>query len=770
MAQSQFSWGNFGNTWGGGSRGTNISSNSYWQWSQAIMPDPWKVWWSLPVNPLNPNQMMTPVSDNDLMTPLSANQMQTQLLASQMQTPISDNQITSQAPIAIQPQSQTPQAQFPQTTAPVMSEDVFGMFMQGQIIGNADQMQKARRRKMQMDMLTTNDPSTVWAMIASGKESLSSQKMIDLKNYAPEFYAEVQRAVKWFTATESINEMWDKIYKNLNSWDSGRETDISIDDTAWASDMDVAMADDPMKKINDDTLAYIQENFWDSAADYYELSSRLLTNNPAIQAALQWYTSASAERKKIQRQIENVWEETRKLLGSDVPESFVWSYIARQTRDLTKQLNAAIDVENTELQNLQTLRNNAIQQLEMIQAWQLQDIQAKQNSFENQLALAKMQQSASTNRQWNDDLQQYYRTSNGQLETSSTLPSGPQWALWASSFRQNALSNITRTDPNAPDMDISMSRLSAIYSPFEWTITKAETQANGNVQIQMKTVDWYTLTFNHLDPSSLEWVQVWSTIWAWQVLGKAGNTGMVKSFVNGQRVTLRDENGNVPEMTLANGMTPAQMLAQWSWSHVDIRAIGPNGERLTNSQIQQLFTQNAADTRESDLEPLYTKFLSKEKSLTTADYKFIESLWVDEREFTKQARAYQQNIDRQMTEHAQTLLWLIEQLKNVNKGTFQLMRWNVPWTVGRDYRNIHNRVLSSTALQELIDLKAQWATFGALSDNELSFITNAATDLRVRSTYGRYMEILWEMERSLRKWIEWSTASATWWSGRSWDN
>jgi hypothetical protein len=41
-------------------------------------------------------------------------------------------------------------------------------------------------------------------------------------------------------------------------------------------------------------------------------------------------------------------------------------------------------------------------------------------------------------------------------------------------------------------------------------------------------------------------------------------------------------------------------------------------------------------------------------------------------------------------------------------------------------RKKYNQVMKSSALQKLIDLKADGATFGALSDNELGFITDAA--------------------------------------------
>ena len=69
--------------------------------------------------------------------------------------------------------------------------------------------------------------------------------------------------------------------------------------------------------------------------------------------------------------------------------------------------------------------------------------------------------------------------------------------------------------------------------------------------------------------------------------------------------------------------------------------------------------------------------------------------------------------------------WLTDENWEVDTWKYtQLMSWI--YGDGAKYKRMLNQVKSSTALQKLIDLKWQWATFGALSDQELWFITNAA--------------------------------------------
>lgn len=133
----------------------------------------------------------------------------------------------------------------------------------------------------------------------------------------------------------------------------------------------------------------------------------------------------------------------------------------------------------------------------------------------------------------------------------------------------------------------------------------------------------------------------------------------------------------------------------------------------------------------SGMEWYYNKYLTAK--MTKDDW---THLGMDEATFKKEAVAYRNYIDSQVSTVAQDMMndiyevymWL------TNNGTeepsmvkMNAMRIWAPGTAWRKYKNMVNQLLSSTALQKLIDLKKNWATFGALSDNELGFITDAST-------------------------------------------
>ena len=86
--------------------------------------------------------------------------------------------------------------------------------------------------------------------------------------------------------------------------------------------------------------------------------------------------------------------------------------------------------------------------------------------------------------------------------------------------------------------------------------------------------------------------------------------------------------------------------------------------------------------------------------------------------------------------------------------------WGIPWTKWAYYKSLYDRILSSTALHNLIDLKWQGATFWALSNQELEFITNASTNLKLKLGYGDFMDIVDQMISKLNKGI-----TTAWWNG-----
>lgn len=163
----------------------------------------------------------------------------------------------------------------------------------------------------------------------------------------------------------------------------------------------------------------------------------------------------------------------------------------------------------------------------------------------------------------------------------------------------------------------------------------------------------------------------------------------------------------------------------------------------------------------TELAPFYNRFLSKDsaKKLTSEDWKTIDSFWISRQEFAKQAEVFKVEQDKEISAQAQEIIPLLEWLANITWWDMQAMRANLPATDGRDLRKDYDMILASTALQKLIDLKSQGATFWALSDNELGFITNASTTLDPRTTHAKFKETASEMLRILKKWawVEYQT-------------
>ena len=101
-------------------------------------------------------------------------------------------------------------------------------------------------------------------------------------------------------------------------------------------------------------------------------------------------------------------------------------------------------------------------------------------------------------------------------------------------------------------------------------------------------------------------------------------------------------------------------------------------------------------------------------------------------------------------------------------GSMMSLRVPVPWTKSYSMKKKLNQVMKSSALQKLIDLKADGATFWALSDNELWFITDAADWFDVWSSEEDFKDALTEkINKILKK--SWKTYNdymkERWWDG-----
>ena len=151
---------------------------------------------------------------------------------------------------------------------------------------------------------------------------------------------------------------------------------------------------------------------------------------------------------------------------------------------------------------------------------------------------------------------------------------------------------------------------------------------------------------------------------------------------------------------------------------------------------------------ESDA-PLYKKY--NEGKFTSSDYK---NLTTPVEEFKQKANNYKVELSKQGQWQITKLLGLINNLKTKPWRTWAAL-WTsrIPFTNAADYQADFDAFVSNTALDNLISTKAQGATFGALSNQELNFIKDAATSLKLNMSDEAYNAELDRMEELLRKWL-----------------
>jgi len=132
---------------------------------------------------------------------------------------------------------------------------------------------------------------------------------------------------------------------------------------------------------------------------------------------------------------------------------------------------------------------------------------------------------------------------------------------------------------------------------------------------------------------------------------------------------------------------------------------------------------------ESEDTPLYKKFLAGK--LTATDQKAIKDFDV----FKVKAELYQEDLVKQWTPQLEKIFALATNLRD----TAPWRKWRIAawFETSRlfsadlaDYHADFEAFISNQALGNLVQLKQDWATFGALSDKELQFIQSSATNLR----------------------------------------
>ena len=188
----------------------------------------------------------------------------------------------------------------------------------------------AYNRYKDYQSLSGMTPEQIASAISNNSINPVGQSMIDLKNYSPALYAQVQSILNNKTSVDDINSVWTGIY----DWLTKSETNSNY--TKYNFTDEYKKNASVIKQYNESLYKKIEWLWWDTAA-YVSIVASML-QNPLIQANKDEIENIEWEINKVQNSIWTISDTARERLWSEAPEDLVSAYISQQTKELQNQL------------------------------------------------------------------------------------------------------------------------------------------------------------------------------------------------------------------------------------------------------------------------------------------------------------------------------------------------------------------------------------------------------------------------------------------------
>ena len=188
----------------------------------------------------------------------------------------------------------------------------------------------AYNRYKDYQSLSGMTPEQIASAVSSDSINAVGQSMIDLKNYSPALYAQVQGILQNKTTVEDINAVWTGIYDGLT------KTETNSNYTKYNFTDEYAQNASVIKQYNESLYKKIEWLGGDTAA-YVSIVANML-QNPLIQANKDEIQNIEWEINKVQNSIWTIGDTAREKLWSEAPEDLVSAYISQQTKELQNQL------------------------------------------------------------------------------------------------------------------------------------------------------------------------------------------------------------------------------------------------------------------------------------------------------------------------------------------------------------------------------------------------------------------------------------------------
>ena len=278
-------------------------------------------------------------------------------------------------------------------------------------------------------------------------------------------------------------------------------------------------------------------------------------------------------------------------------------------------------------------------------------------------------------------------------------------------------------------LDIDWKVWDPVFAPMWWKVIEVKNywdKAFG-MSVVVELEDWNKIRYSHL---SKFWVKVWDTVWKWDIIWAIGKSWYVVPWKG------------------------------WDWSHLDIQVSWMNAYQV-EQYLKWLWKAKPTTWISESVENWgqnILKWKAKLSDITSEMLKTNPTLKTDVSNYiSKNKPIYTESdpIVSSVNNNINTLSKIVdwkdwwffdtdnESLAEDVSGWFQFSPWDtLTWKKQQFLRKIQS-VLDSQTLKNLIDVKAQWATFWSLTEKEINILQNASWMLNSAANRDEKWNITW---------------------------
>jgi hypothetical protein len=266
-----------------------------------------------------------------------------------------------------------------------------------------------------------------------------------------------------------------------------------------------------------------------------------------------------------------------------------------------------------------------------------------------------------------------------------------------------------------------------------------------------------------------------------------GHVGIISKVNPDWSVDVLESNGKSDEKihvkTYSKEEFQNKVRGYYKPSSYDIQDMS-NKELSAKNSLAKKFWNNSTWNEDWYIESLkkdFETYLDKWKTaITDAQWKSLkDSYWLSEQEFREMAQIYAKTwLKKQGVSQAEKALEsAMELAKMLYSWSDNAQAWlldsflntHIVWTDAYDAKKQFDTLKSQLSLNELYNAKANWATFGAMSDSEWDILTRSSTNLDRDQSSDLFKNNLQTLMESLKTTIQNWWGKLPQWADKIWN-